>query len=278
MLLVGCNQVLGLTQADLIDAPPLGIDAARDGDDDGVIDVLDDCPDVANPSQHDEDGDGNGDECDACPADVSPDADGDGDGIGDACDPHPATAGDCLVLFESFRDSASHAEVWTASGGITPQADAIQLGATTGLSRLESNLPVAAYSVRVDARVTRVAPLVLEASFSGPFGMGYECRLYPMSANATLLELLQQQVGVLQSMGSLQSIGAQDAVAYAFVHNGTAGRACIVKYAQTNATVSGGGEMPALSTIAVVAVGTPHDVTIHSIALYGPAGCSPMFR
>jgi cysteine-rich repeat protein len=38
-----------------------------DGDGDGVVDGLDDCPTIANPGQEDADGDGTGDACDACP-------------------------------------------------------------------------------------------------------------------------------------------------------------------------------------------------------------------
>jgi hypothetical protein len=68
----------------LSDAP---IGPGPDQDGDGVIDLLDNCPSVANPGQEDADGDGVGDACDNCPNTPSVDqVDTDGDGRGDACD------------------------------------------------------------------------------------------------------------------------------------------------------------------------------------------------
>lgn len=54
--------------------------ATHDEDGDGVPDLADDCPGLANADQ----------------------ADGDGDGVGDACDPEPAVARQHLVVFSSF--------------------------------------------------------------------------------------------------------------------------------------------------------------------------------
>lgn len=65
-------------------APP----ACPDSDADGVCDVDDPCPNVANEAPGDRDGDGTLDACDRCPDVPNQDdaADVDGDGIPDACD------------------------------------------------------------------------------------------------------------------------------------------------------------------------------------------------
>lgn len=58
-----------------------------DADADGVSDLTDNCPAVANPGQEDSDGDGIGDACDNCVEIANPDqADTDANGVGDACD------------------------------------------------------------------------------------------------------------------------------------------------------------------------------------------------
>lgn len=82
-------------------------DACDDADFDGVVDYLDTCRSVYNPTQDpafctDTDGDRFEDPIDNCPTDYNPDQiDSDGDGVGDACDncasiPNPAqNAVDC---------------------------------------------------------------------------------------------------------------------------------------------------------------------------------------
>ncbi len=97
---VGADEWVGIDDI-LVGGTPLG---SPDGDEDGIPDERDNCPDVPNPDQADADGDGLGDACDGdgdgdgdgdeipdesdnCPETANPDqADADGDGLGDACD------------------------------------------------------------------------------------------------------------------------------------------------------------------------------------------------
>lgn len=72
-------------------------EAIEDQDADGIVDALDNCPTVPNPTQTDSDGDGTGDACDGCPNDPLkqdpgicgcgvPELDSDGDGVPDCAD------------------------------------------------------------------------------------------------------------------------------------------------------------------------------------------------
>ena len=70
--------------------PPTPEPTFEDTDGDGVPDVDDNCPFVANPLQEDGDGDGVGDVCDNCPLIANADqSDLDSDGVGDLCDNCP---------------------------------------------------------------------------------------------------------------------------------------------------------------------------------------------
>ncbi|HYS07067.1 MAG TPA: VCBS repeat-containing protein [Candidatus Dormibacteraeota bacterium] len=71
---------------------------STDADGDGVTDLGDSCPDLANTDQHDTDHDGLGDACDDCPTVADPlQADLDHDGLGDACD-------NCHILVNQDQD------------------------------------------------------------------------------------------------------------------------------------------------------------------------------
>lgn len=54
-------EVAGFAFGTTLEAPP------ADTDGDGIVDLSDNCPQVANPDQSDTDGDGRGDACDECP-------------------------------------------------------------------------------------------------------------------------------------------------------------------------------------------------------------------
>lgn len=92
---------------------------ANDLDGDGIPNLLDNCPTVANPDQANEDHDGFGDACDDCPPFPSFGIDSDGDGVGDPCDPHPQTPGDRIALWEPFNHGLPAG--WTANGTWTVQ-------------------------------------------------------------------------------------------------------------------------------------------------------------
>ena len=69
------------------DGDGLGNSCEGDDDNDGRSDGLDNCPLVANPGQEDQDNEGIGDACDNCPTVPNfNQADADQDGIGDVCD------------------------------------------------------------------------------------------------------------------------------------------------------------------------------------------------
>jgi hypothetical protein len=116
------------------DAP--AVDAAPDAnpndlDGDGVMNAVDNCPNVANPDQHDEDMDMLGDVCDPCPP-SSDNTDDDNDGVANDCDPNPSVPGDHMVLFEGFQHGVP--ADWTAVGGTwTMSADDIVINAGTAI-------------------------------------------------------------------------------------------------------------------------------------------------
>ena len=81
-----CPAAWNPDQADMVHPNGIG-DACDDPDADGVPDLVDGCPDHADPSQRDGDGDGVADACDNCPEHPNPgQSDGDADAAGDACD------------------------------------------------------------------------------------------------------------------------------------------------------------------------------------------------
>lgn len=116
--LIGCNQAFGLDETE----PSAEVD--NDADDDGVLDVVDNCPAIANALQQDLDDDGIGDDCDECDDGSNHNEDGDvpldgcdncpqiandaqtdvdGDGVGDVCDPDD-TVQHARIRFDGFGE------------------------------------------------------------------------------------------------------------------------------------------------------------------------------
>ncbi|HXI02162.1 MAG TPA: thrombospondin type 3 repeat-containing protein [Candidatus Saccharimonadales bacterium] len=81
--------------------------SAPDTDGDGVADLCDNCPLVANASQTDTDGDNVGDACDNCAVANTCQREGDGDGFADACDNCPFVYNDTQA--DSDSDGAGDA-------------------------------------------------------------------------------------------------------------------------------------------------------------------------
>ncbi len=86
-------------------ADPCGLSSSADQDGDGVRDLCDNCPAIANEDEMDSDGDGLGDACDSCPFVANRDQhDTDADGIGDVCDEDrdgdgvPDLSDNCLLV------------------------------------------------------------------------------------------------------------------------------------------------------------------------------------
>jgi hypothetical protein len=101
-----------------------------DKDNDGVPDMMDNCPDDPNPDQANEDGDKFGDACDPCPPFKNDNpSDPDKDGVADICDPNPMQSGDRIELFEGFHHGIPG---WTRTANWTATGDSIEVAAAAG--------------------------------------------------------------------------------------------------------------------------------------------------
>lgn len=126
-------------------------DASSDLDGDGIIDMLDLCPAVADPAQDNEDGDRFGDACDPCPpiADDDP-PDRDADGVGDACDPDSSRATDRIVRFDGFHHAL---DAWHATGEWSVTGDGAVITAGTDTASLTMPTPPGQVTIRAAFRV-----------------------------------------------------------------------------------------------------------------------------
>ncbi|HEV8199944.1 MAG TPA: choice-of-anchor D domain-containing protein [Candidatus Polarisedimenticolia bacterium] len=163
---------------------PITFDVLADTDADGVPDLHDDCPAVANPGQADGDHDTRGDVCDNCPLTANADqADANGDGAGDACQPVIAflavlqDGGPLVIVRLGLTDPlglplAGEVAFFDAAGGITT----VSSGAAPVLSLpwsgrpprridLAPLLPGHPYRLRVSAGDGTTIPFVAETTF-----------------------------------------------------------------------------------------------------------------
>lgn len=92
-----------------------------DTDEDGILDVNDNCPFIYNPDQLDSDRDGVGNLCDNCPNKFNPyQEDSDGDGVGDVCE---FMCGDCDGNDAIDIDDAVFLIQYIFSGGPAPNPE-----------------------------------------------------------------------------------------------------------------------------------------------------------
>jgi hypothetical protein len=114
VFLAACNQLYGLTDTEVVRVDAM---VEPDDDGDGLPNVADNCPTIANDG-HDVDDDGVGDACDNCPLvpNGAQGTRGDGDAIGDFCDPSPTLDGDCLVLLDTFANAGDPRATWDIDG------------------------------------------------------------------------------------------------------------------------------------------------------------------
>jgi hypothetical protein len=105
-----------------------------DTDGDGVRNLKDNCPALANASQTDTDGDSRGDPCDNCPTVYNPlQEDNDHDGMGDACDPDddndgvPDVSDNCHYIPNSNQLDTDHDGIGDACDNCPTVANPNQL-------------------------------------------------------------------------------------------------------------------------------------------------------
>ena len=281
-----CNQAFGLERTH-------AIDALADTDGDGVPDIADNCPGLANADQADLDRDGVGDVCDDCPLVPNPPTtpgvpqdDHDADGIGDACDPRPVQAGECLLLFDAFRDASVFAAHWraeptsaSAALSVAPGAIAITPGATpAGFVSVDSYGAISSIEVRGSLGASRLAPgneVGLATAESASFAGGYWCRLDDTGATIAGPEVVVFDGGNSQSFAPMSGDSGVDPTLLLRIVVNPAHVRCRIDWgievgaaeSLDVATVSGG------AAAGVYAQNVPYTVT--GIALYGAAAPCP---
>lgn len=138
---------------------------------------------------HDEDGDGVPDVCDVCPHIADDQADRDGDGVGDACDQHPDDAIDHIAFFDPF---VAAGDVWTfRQSQPTYSGEDLEIDATPKDVYFAANYPhpPASGSYLFGAEIVAVNAAKSQLSISGFAGEGgyYYCELDAEGAGNTAL-------------------------------------------------------------------------------------------
>lgn len=142
----GCNPVFDLQRTELLDGPPVFLDAPieyPDRDRDAVPDPEDPCIASIADLKIDWDGDAYPNETDGCPFDYE-NVDGDQDGIYDECDPLPALAGDRRRCIMAFQNPSINRELWLPRTG---DEQAWSLLALNGLNGSGTGTLVASESI-----------------------------------------------------------------------------------------------------------------------------------
>jgi hypothetical protein len=177
--LTACTQVYDIDKTKLDEPDP-------DRDDDGILDLEDNCQAAPNVLQSDDDGDGLGDACDNCPLDANTlQEDADGDGVGDLCDPHPITASDCLILYDSFTDPDLFGARWSVESNLAPEITALD-----GSIRVDSDVDAPG------SQTTAVYPL---DDAGTPYGGNYEVQAAVRAMDAGM----GSQIGVASNVTAL---------------------------------------------------------------------------
>jgi hypothetical protein len=191
----------------------------RDRDQDGVLDVFDNCPDVANPRQLDEDEDGHGDVCDNCPhvanvsqLDIDELISGEvADGVGDDCDPAPTTGGERIVLFDGFADGET--PEWLVTGNWTLADGSVQVVASASPSLLTLSVPSAGSDYVVATAVTSSG--LMSGAMSAGAGVvaglapvsdtGYVCAVINEGALGSAVRVMELASGEVQSSAGINT-------------------------------------------------------------------------
>ena len=192
-------------------AQPVCIDANADTDGDGLINMIDHCPDGPG-GMYDEDNDGIGDDCDKCPIAKPPATpDLDGDDVDSPCDPDPETPGDKILMFDGFngttlgsqwKPDADSAGAWTVVGGEL----VVSLPTQSGQAYLSANvIPEPNLSVQTSYRVDKLesgSPLHSISALgvdSRPAGTAsYECGVVKsdVSSDGEVVNLITDQANM----------------------------------------------------------------------------------